>query len=129
MTRRQILEQAFAAHGILDAARLESHLLGCDLDKPVASVLLRAGDTFQVWVRDGGVPGKFGAPIGENPSQLGIMIEGRHCETFAVKRPLLVVACIAADFPNGLVQQVGGSGGGTQCILPPDWLEKVERIS
>jgi hypothetical protein len=129
MTRRQIFEQAFAAYGIVDAARLESYLLGCDLNKPVASVRLRVGDRFQVWVRDGGIPGKFGAPIGEDPKRLGIMIEGRHRETFAVRRPFVVVACVAADFPSGLIQQVGGNGGGTQCILPPDWLEKVERTS
>jgi hypothetical protein len=135
MTRRERLEQAFREHGIGDEQKLESHIRGCDLSRPVRNLLLRPptplrpGDQFQVWVRDGGTPGKYGAPPGEQPERLGIMIEGRHCEMFEVRILLNVVACTAATFPMGLVERVGGNGGGTQYILPPNWLESVERIS
>lgn len=135
MTRRQRLEQAFEAHGIVDIARLESHVRGCDLTRPVTNQRLRPqtpsspGNRFEVWVRDGGSPGKYGAPLGEDPKRVGIMIVGRHREIFEVRSSLTVVLCTAATFPAGLVERVGGEGGGRQYILPPNWLAKVERVS
>lgn len=129
MTSRDRLGQAFAAHGITDSVRLESHVRGCDLSRPVEDLTLDPGMEFEVWVRDTGQPGKYGAPRGENPLQLGIMIEGRHREVFNVQQPFDVVICIAATFPTGLVNQVGGEVGGQQYILPPDWLKKVGRVS
>jgi hypothetical protein len=84
---------------------------------------------FQVWVRDGGTPGKYGSPVGEDPARLGIRIQRRHQEVFEVIAELTVVVCTAATFPTGLVAGVGGEGGGTQYILPPNWLGKVVRIS
>jgi hypothetical protein len=45
-----------------------------------------------------------------------------------VRTSLKVVLCTAATFPTGLVERVGGQGGGSQYILPPDWLEKVVRV-
>jgi len=129
MTRRQRLEQAFGVYGITDPDRLESHIRGCDLTRPVISKMLRPRNRLQVWVRDGGNPGKYGAPLGEDPERLGIMIDGRHQQIFEVHTVLTVVLCTAATFPAGLAEQVGGQGGGLQYILPPGWLAKVERIS
>ena len=128
MTRYEQLEAAFRAHGINDDAVLESHVRGCDLTREVRIATLASGSRFEVWVRDGGVPGKYAAPPGENPLQLGIMIERRHREVFAVRQALDITVCTAATFPAGLVEQVGGQGGGMQYILPPKWLERVERI-
>jgi hypothetical protein len=130
MTRRQTLEQAFQRHGIADVETLESHVRGCDLKRPIIRTMLLPGAQFQVWVRDGGTPGKYGAPVGEDPERLGIMIERRHRQVFEVRTALFdVVVCTAATFPMGLLERVGGDGGGTQYILPPNWLENVERIS
>jgi hypothetical protein len=129
MTRRQRLEQAFRAYGVTDAARLESYVRGCDLKRPASSRTLQPGDMVQVWVRNGGTPGRYGSPPGEDPARLGIMIEALHQEIFVVRTALRVISCIAAAFPTGLVDDIGGEGGGRQYILPPDWLESVERIS
>jgi hypothetical protein len=128
MTPREQIEEALAAHGIADPVRVESHIRGCDLARPIFALLLQPGDRIDVWVRDRGSPGKYAAPVGENPLRLGIMIEGRHLETYEVTSELAVLCSIAATFPPGLVERVGGMGGGTQYLLPPDWLFNVERI-
>jgi len=128
MTGRQILERALAAHGITQPERVESHIRGCDLSFAVEERRLGIGFTFDIWVRDGGVPGKYAAPTGEDPAQLGIMIEKRHREVFVVQSEFTVTASIAALFPAGRVEHVGGLGGGIQYLLPPDWEMKVERI-
>jgi hypothetical protein len=127
MTSREQIERALAAHGIIDSVRVESHLRGCDLNQPVSARLLRQGDSIGVWVRDQGTPGKYAAPLGEYPLRLGIMIEERHLETYVVTGELTVLRCTAATFPPGLIDRIGGAGGGIQYILPPEWLSKVER--
>jgi len=129
MRGRQLLEHAFRKHGISDVVRIESHIRGCDLSFPVVEQLFPVGETFAVWVRDGGVPGKYGAPVDQDPGSIGITIVGRHREVYRVLEPLLVVRCTAATFPSGVVDGVGGSGGGTQYVLPPSWLKSVERIA
>jgi hypothetical protein len=128
MTPREQIEKALEAHGIADSVRVESHIRGCDLARPVFTLLLQPGERIDVWVRDQGSPGKYAAPVGEDPLRLGIMIEGRHLETYKVMSKLTVLSCTAATFPIGLVERVGGMGGGTQYLLPPDWLFNVERI-
>jgi hypothetical protein len=128
MTGRQILERALAAHGITQPERVESHIQACDLSFAVEEKQLEIGFNFDIWVRDGGVPGKYAAPAGEDPARLGIMIERRHREVFMVQSEFRVTVSIAALFPAGRVEQVGGLGGGIPYLLPPDWQEKVERI-
>lgn len=128
MTSREQIEKALAAHGITDPVRLESHVRGCDLAQPVGVVALHPGDRLAMWVRDQGTPGKYAAPMEQDPLRLGIMIEGRHREVFEVTRELTVLRCTAATFPMGLVERVGVTGGGTQYILPPDWQANVEQI-
>jgi hypothetical protein len=128
MTGRQILEQALAAHGITQPEQVESHVQGCDLSFPVEEKRLEVGALFDVWVRNGGTPGKYAAPEGEDPARLGIMIEKRHREVFVVRSGFTVVASTAALFPTGKLEQIGGLGGGIQYFLPPDWQIKVERI-
>jgi len=125
---REILVQALRANGIVDSARLESHLLGCDFTQPVTEHLLEAGETFIVWTRNGGVPGKYAAPPNEQPERLGIMMDHRHPEVFRVLTPILVVRSTAAIFSTGVVDLVGGLGGGVQYLLPPNWNALVERV-
>lgn len=125
---RSILMAAYRAHGIVDPAILESHLAGTDFTHPVEAVTLPAGETFVVYVRDGGVPGKHAAPVESRPSSLGIVMDGRHCQRFVLEKPLLVVRCTAADFETGRIPTIGGRGGGVQYVLPPDWLESVRRM-
>lgn len=128
MDRRKLLEQAFRRHGISDPALLESYILGCDLARPVTEELLSAGTVLDIWVRNGGVPGIYASPEGEDPRTLGIRIERRHREVYRVRTSLAIVRCTAATFAEGTVDEVGGAGGGTQYILPPDWKNSVERI-
>lgn len=128
MTRRQVVEQALAAHGITDPDRLKSHVDGCDLTHPVTVKRLHPGDRFDMWVRDAGTPGKYAAPEGEDPAGLGIIRKGRHLQRYRVVSELDVVSCTAKTFPSGKVEGVGGLGGNTQYILPPDWSSKVERV-
>ena len=125
---RRLLERALAAHGITDAARIESHIRGCDLSRPVFEKTLKPGQRFCIWVRNAGLPGKYACHVNEDPTRLGIIMEGRHRELVAVREALTVVLSTAATFPAGLVERVGGMGGGIQYLLPPDWLTKVERV-
>jgi hypothetical protein len=128
MDRRKLLEQAFRRHGISDPALLESYILGCDLTFPVTEQALPPGAVLEIWVRNGGVPGIYASPEGEDPRTLGIRIDRRHREVYRVRTDLLVVRCTAATFDLGTVDDVGGAGGGTQYILPPAWKNAVERI-
>jgi hypothetical protein len=134
-TRLEKLKQAFKAHYGAEDWKVESHIRGSDLSRSVVRKVLRprdelfrSGDQFQVWVRDGGQAGIYGAPLGEDPRRLGTMIEGRHREIFEVREPFRVVLCTAATFPAGLAEGVGGLGGGLQYILPPGWTSKAEKI-
>ena len=129
MHGRELLENALRKHGIDDPIRIESHIRGVDLDLEVSEKTLDAGTTISVWIRDGGIPGKYGAPEDEDPSKLGIIVEGRHREIYRLKQAINVVSSIAASFPRGVVNEVGGEGGGIQYLLPPDWLDFVERIA
>jgi len=128
MDRRKLLEQALRKHGITDPALLESYVLGCDLNLPVTAQALPPGAVLEIWVRNGGVPGIYASPEGEDPRTLGIRIERRHREVYRVRTSLVIVRCTAATFAEGTVDEVGGAGGGTQYILPPDWKNAVERI-
>jgi len=128
MDRRKLLEQALRKHGISDPALLESYILGCDLTLPVTEQTLPPGAVLEIWVRNGGVPGIYASPEGEDPRTLGIRIERRHREVYRVRTSLSIVRCTAATFAEGTVDEVGGAGGGTQYILPPDWKNAVERI-
>jgi hypothetical protein len=128
MDRRKLLEQAFRKHGISDPALLESYILGCDLTLPVTEQTLPPGAVLDISVRNGGVTGIYASPEGEDPRTLGIRIEKRHREVYRVRTPLPIVRCTAATFAEGTVDEVGGAGGGTQYILPPDWKNAVERI-
>lgn len=128
MQGRKLLEQALRAHGIDDPSRTESHISACDQTHPVTDHLLEAGMQFEVWVRDGGNPGMYAAPLGEPPERLGIILKGRHKEVYRVRETLKVTRCIAALFPFGKVVDVGGQGGGVQYILPPNWLLSVEKV-
>jgi hypothetical protein len=127
MDHRQILEQAFRRHGESNPLVIESYIRGCDLTLPVFETVLLPGAVFEVWVRDEGIPGAFAAPPGEDPAKLAITISGRHLERYAVRESLSIVVCTAATFTEGLVDRVGGQGGGTQYILPPNWFDAVER--
>jgi hypothetical protein len=126
---RWLIEEALRRHGISDPVKLESHLLACELEHPIVEELLDNGTIIDVWVADGREPGKYAAPQGSQPEELAITPEGRHLESFRLIQPLRVVRCIAAPFPVGKVPGVGGTGGGTQFIMPPNWLMAVERVA
>jgi hypothetical protein len=126
--RRELLTTAIKRHGTTDPERVESHIRGCNLDLPVSEEKLSVGAMFEVWVKDGKSPGKYGAPVGEDPAKLGVIIAGRHLERYRILVELTVIKCYAADFPLGVVTAVGGGGGGIQYFLPPQWLVSVERI-
>jgi len=126
---RAKLEAAYRAHGIDHPALLDSYLRGCNFNQPVEEIELAPGAFFAVYVKDGYSPGKHGAPLDMPPATLGIMMDGRHREVFEVVDSFAVVQSTAADFPFGLVQGVGGQGGGLQYVLPPGWRSKVRRLS
>lgn len=128
MTAAELLKAAYQEHGISDPALLESFLAGTDLTQPVLEVTLQAEEQFVVYVRHGGVPGIHGAPVDVDPGTLGIVMEYRHPQVFAVVDEMRVVRCTAANFETGRVPEVGGSGGGVQYVLQPQWLERVRRV-
>ncbi len=100
----------------------------CDHSFPIEEKRLDAGFVFEIWVGNEGAPGKYATPEGEAPARLGIMIDMRHREVFVVRSAFTVIASIAALFPLGKLEQVGGLGGGIQYFLPPEWQTKLERI-
>ncbi len=126
---KEKLEAAYRAHGVTQDPLLDSYVRGCDLGQPVEDFNLAPGDSFAVYVKDGTQAGKHAAPINVRPETLGIIMEGRHREVYDVVDSLIVVRCTAADFPIGLVANVGGSGGGIQYVLPPGWQSRVKRLS
>ncbi len=128
MTVVELLVAAYRAHGIVSPTMLESYLAGTNLLADVSEVVLSENELFVIYVRDGGHPGKHGAPVDENPESLGIVLDGRHAEVFEVVEPFEVVRCIAADFERGKVPDVGGQGGGVRYILPPEWRTSARRV-
>jgi hypothetical protein len=126
--RANTVGRAYSEHPIVNDDNLPSMVRGTNLGNPVLRRTLQPGDTFEMWVRDNGQPGMHATPPGTDPNTLGITTVGRHLETYQVTSPLDVTESTAADFPSGKVSGVGGTGGGQQYILPPNWQNSVQKV-
>lgn len=65
---------------------------------------------------------------GTDPKTLGIDLEGRHLERWGVTEPIDTLESTVADFQDGVIDLVGGRGGGIQIILPRHWLDHLKKI-
>jgi type VI secretion system secreted protein VgrG len=128
LMRANEVANAYKQHPQITEKELPSYVAGSDLGADITHPTLLPGDEFEMWVRDGGEPGIHAVPPETDPNSIGIELEGRHLETFRVTEPLQVTQSTAADFPSGQVPGVGGTGGGTQYILPPGWQGSVEKV-
>jgi hypothetical protein len=133
LTKRQIEAALRERFPTADAATIQSHLDGIDLRRPVEIVKLKAGDRVDVWVRDGGLPGAYGTTAGTS-SGLGIPMNattglplGRHLQQFVLTEDVTVMRSTAARYAPGRVPGVGGDGGGTQYLLPSNFLSNARR--
>ena len=126
----QMIADQCAASGITDPDIQKSYIVGSDPKKPVTKEKLPPKTKIYMWVRDNGKPGLFSAPPGTDPATLGIDTTGRHLEVYEVKEgcELNVVKSTAADFETGKIAGVGGKGGGTQYMLPPNWQDSVTKL-
>lgn len=125
--RANEVANAYREHGV-PKTELPSYVAGTELGEAVTRPTLMPGDEFEIWVRDGAEPGIHAAPPSTDPETLGIELDGRHLETYRVTEPLTVTQSTVADFPQGKVPGVGGSGGGTQYILPPGWENSATKV-
>ncbi|HZU30928.1 MAG TPA: hypothetical protein VFB79_07425 [Candidatus Angelobacter sp.] len=128
LSRAHTVGRAYSEHPTVKNDNLPSMVRGSNLEKPVLQRTLQPGDTFEMWVRDNGQPGMHATPPGTDPNTLGINTAGRHLETYQITSPLNVTESTAADFPDGKISGVGGTGGGQQYILPPNWQSSVQRM-
>lgn len=126
--KSQIIKDICTQNGITDPDIQESYIDSADLDKPVTKETLHKGDKFDVWVRNGGQPGMYSMPPGTDPGTVAIETQNRHLEQYEVQQDLQVVKSTANNFDKGKVEGVGGKGGGTQYMLPPNWKNSVKKI-
>jgi uncharacterized Zn-binding protein involved in type VI secretion len=122
----QLLSSISQDNGITDPVKIGSNIDGCA--PAVTAKTLQPGDKVVMWVRDNGQPGIWAMPPGTDPETVGIILEGRHPEEYVVTEAFTVVQSKAKDFEKGIVEGVGGKGGGTQWIMPPTWKAKTQKL-
>jgi hypothetical protein len=103
--------------------KIDAYLDGIDLSKPVQERPLKPGDKFVVWERAGAKPGdgSWATAPGVPPDEVGIIADGRTPVTYVVKQPMTVLESTAKSYPKGVLEGIGGSGGGQQLCLPDNW--------
>ena len=108
--------------------KINSHIDSANASKPVELTSFKEGDEFSMYVRDGGSPGMYATEEGVSPSELAIDPSGRHLEVFKVNQPFEAVKSTVADFTEGQISGVGGTGGGVQFQLPANWQNMASRV-
>jgi hypothetical protein len=107
-TERSLLAKSF--YEKFGEANIESKLKGIDFSKPVQTVTLKAGTTVEQWVDASGTVGKYFAPVGSDPSKLGL--SGKpFLKQFTLTEDVKVLKSTANDFN-------GNKGGGIQYFNP-----------
>lgn len=128
--RRDLLENAYRNYPSFDRKprKIRDHISGANLERPIKSREVKPGQRFIKYERINENPSMYAAPPGYTPDELGIAADGRIQTMFVVEEPFTVIESTAAPFPTGLVPGVGGAGGGTQWLLPPDWARWVRKM-
>jgi hypothetical protein len=109
--------------------KIPAYLDGIDLSKPVQTRTLQPGDEFVVWEHQGAKPGdaSWATFDGVSPDEVGILPEGRTPVTYVVQQPVTVLESTAESYPTGVMDGIGGTGGGPQLCMPDNWIQSVAR--
>lgn len=107
--------------------KIDSFLDGIDPAKPVTIKVLQPGDQILMYARQGAPPGagSWATYEGVTPDEAGIIGEGRVPITYTVTEPMTVLESTARSYTPGVLDGLGGRGGGLQLCLPDKWIQSV----
>src|SRR5208283_2907573 len=111
---RAVAEQFMRSNSRYQPDRIDAYMDGIDLSKPVSTKTLQKGDQFVVYERSGASAGtgSWATFEGTSPDQVGIVGEGRTPVLYTVQQPMTVLESTAKSYPKGVLDGIGGSGGG-----------------
>jgi hypothetical protein len=131
--RQQVATEWYSQHNPKTAV---SRANGFDVTQPMRIRTLQPGEEIAQWVRNDGKPGIDFTTPGRDPATLGVELDpatalpaNRTLQIFKVVKPTQVLEGTAADFPSGIIESVGGKGGGTQIAMPPNWQQGLTRVN
>lgn len=101
--------------------KIDSHLEGIDFSKPVdPDYTIPKGTNVVQYQVPGRPTGRYFAPVGTPPEELGIDPTGRVAQVYTTTEDITVLKSTAADTTGkpGIPASAQGKGGGTQFFTP-----------
>lgn len=129
--REKVARDFYSDHPSLGEDRFEQDVKGIDLDEPVEVVSFPPPPTMKQHVREGGKPGVFFDPVGDQePESLGINGGGRVAKEFSTPpgEGLKSTAAPIVDDWTDPANPLETPGGGTQIVVDKETRDRFVEV-